>query len=198
MRKTRCANCAACSRCPRSVIYLGRQLAGRVAEGDSCTRCAGDHAGVGPGPDPSWNSAGWFSLPQRLGDQMRPLIGAHAGRGGGHGQHLDQSVQGAQRRLARRCADGCEAQGDRQRTQQFPDRPVYRRVALQGARATGCAWRRGKDRIERDRGSGSPDAHSRQLPHRRDARHDGTHATRARTRRACRLGPCAFGGCGER
>ncbi|MEZ4210091.1 hypothetical protein QUR73_23610, partial [Salmonella enterica] len=27
----------------------------------------------------SWNSAGWFDLPQRLGDQLAPLIGA--GRG---------------------------------------------------------------------------------------------------------------------
>ena len=27
----------------------------------------------------SWNSAGWFSLPQRVGDKIAPLIGAHAG-----------------------------------------------------------------------------------------------------------------------
>jgi kynureninase len=27
----------------------------------------------------SWNSAGWFTLPQRLGDRIAPLIGAHPG-----------------------------------------------------------------------------------------------------------------------
>jgi len=27
----------------------------------------------------SWNSAGWFDLPKRLGDRLAPLIGAHAG-----------------------------------------------------------------------------------------------------------------------
>lgn len=27
----------------------------------------------------SWNTAGWFALPQRLGDQLAPLVGAHAG-----------------------------------------------------------------------------------------------------------------------
>lgn len=27
----------------------------------------------------SWNSAGWFELPQRLGDQLAPLLGAQAG-----------------------------------------------------------------------------------------------------------------------
>ncbi|MFL6674504.1 MAG: kynureninase [Massilia sp.] len=27
----------------------------------------------------SWNTAGWFDLPRRLGDRLAPLIGAHAG-----------------------------------------------------------------------------------------------------------------------
>ena len=27
----------------------------------------------------SWNSAGWFAMPKRLGDRLAPLIGAHAG-----------------------------------------------------------------------------------------------------------------------
>ncbi len=27
----------------------------------------------------SWNSAGWFEMPKRLGDRLAPLIGAHAG-----------------------------------------------------------------------------------------------------------------------
>lgn len=27
----------------------------------------------------SWNSAGWFDLPKRLGDRLAPLVGAHAG-----------------------------------------------------------------------------------------------------------------------
>ncbi len=27
----------------------------------------------------SWNTAGWFDLPKRLGDRLAPLIGAHAG-----------------------------------------------------------------------------------------------------------------------
>ena len=27
----------------------------------------------------SWNTAGWFEMPKRLGDRLAPIIGAHAG-----------------------------------------------------------------------------------------------------------------------
>jgi kynureninase len=34
------------------------------------------HAGMGQGLIRSWNSAGWFDLPQRVGDKIARLIGA--------------------------------------------------------------------------------------------------------------------------
>ena len=64
---------------PEGVIYLdGNSLgvlpktaAARVAE--VVTR------EWGQGLIRSWNSAGWFSMPQRMGDKIAPLIGADAG-----------------------------------------------------------------------------------------------------------------------
>jgi kynureninase len=34
---------------------------------------------MGPGPDPLLEQRGWFELPQRLGDKIARLIGAHPG-----------------------------------------------------------------------------------------------------------------------
>ncbi|GAA6118193.1 kynureninase [Acidovorax sp. FG27] len=64
---------------PPGVIYLDgnslgvlpRAAAGRIA--DVVTREWGTDL------IQSWNSAGWFDLTQRLGDQLAPLIGARAG-----------------------------------------------------------------------------------------------------------------------
>jgi len=64
---------------PPGVIYLDgnslgvlpRAAAGRIA--DVVTREWGQDL------IQSWNSANWFDLPQRLGDQLAPLIGARAG-----------------------------------------------------------------------------------------------------------------------
>ena len=79
---------------PEGVIYLdGNSLGARP-------RAAAERAAAvvadewGDGLIRSWNSAGWFELPQRLGNKLAPLVGA--GRdGGGDRHHLDQPVQGA-------------------------------------------------------------------------------------------------------
>ncbi len=55
----------------------------------------------------SWNSAGWFALPRRLGNKLAPLIGAARQRSGRHRYDFDQPVQAAL---------GCRAAGERSAT----------------------------------------------------------------------------------
>ncbi|WP_311222694.1 MULTISPECIES: kynureninase [unclassified Acidovorax] len=64
---------------PPGVIYLDGNSLG-VAPRATAARVA-DVVAREWGTDliKSWNSAGWFDLPQRLGDQLAPLIGAAAG-----------------------------------------------------------------------------------------------------------------------
>ena len=46
----------------------------------------------------SWNSAGWITLPQRVGDKIARLVGAGPGEARGGRLDLGQPVQGAARR----------------------------------------------------------------------------------------------------
>ena len=58
----------------------GRQLAGRAAEGRAGSAWPqAVNEEWGQGLIRSWNSAGWFDLPQRLGDKIARLVGASAG-----------------------------------------------------------------------------------------------------------------------
>ena len=126
---------------PEGVIYLDGNSLGVLPQGDAPERVAQAITEEwGQGLIRSWNSAGWFELPQRLGDKIAALVGAQSGRGRGHRQHLDQPVQGAQRRLAHRGRRCTRAQGDRQRAQQLPDRPVHRAGRCARSAATRCAW----------------------------------------------------------
>ncbi|QJE01441.1 kynureninase [Massilia forsythiae] len=64
---------------PEGVIYLdGNSLGARPR---SALARAQDVVAREWGRDliRSWNDAGWFELPKRLGDRLAPLIGAHAG-----------------------------------------------------------------------------------------------------------------------
>jgi len=64
---------------PPGVIYLdGNSLGARptaaLARARDVIEREWGHGLVG-----SWNTAGWFDLPKRLGDRLAPLIGARAG-----------------------------------------------------------------------------------------------------------------------
>ena len=64
---------------PEGVIYLdGNSLGARpksaLARAQDVIAREWGHDLIG-----SWNSAGWFDLPKRLGDRLAPLIGAHGG-----------------------------------------------------------------------------------------------------------------------
>ncbi len=75
----------------------------------------------------SWNSASWFDLPQRLGDQLAPLIGA----GAGEVVCTDSTsinlykVLSAALNIARE--DAPRAPPHRERAQQLPHRSLHRR-----------------------------------------------------------------------
>ena len=61
---------------PDGVIYLdGNSLGARPR---SAAACAADVVSKewGTGLIRSWNTAGWFELPQRLGNKLAPLVGA--------------------------------------------------------------------------------------------------------------------------
>jgi kynureninase len=64
---------------PAGVIYLdGNSLGVMPAAAPARIAHAVTHE-WGEGLITSWNSAGWFDLPRKLGDQIAPLIGAGAG-----------------------------------------------------------------------------------------------------------------------
>ncbi len=50
----------------------------------------------------SWNTAGWITLPQRVGDKIAPPGRRGPGRARGGGLHLRQPLQGAERRAGHR------------------------------------------------------------------------------------------------
>ena len=65
---------------PEGVIYLdGNSLGAKPRSAAACAeRVIRDEWGIGL--IRSWNTAGWFDLPARLGDKLAPLIGAGAGQ----------------------------------------------------------------------------------------------------------------------
>ena len=83
----------------------------------------------------SWNSAGWFDLPSRLGDRLGALIGAAPGQTRRLRYDLDQSLQGDP------CRDRAAAgpRRHRRRGGRLSDRSLYRRRARWPRRAGRCA-----------------------------------------------------------
>ena len=143
----------------------------------------------------SWNTAGWITLSQRIGDKIARLVGAGAGElvvADSTSVNLYKALAAAMTLVGGRCAAG--AAHDRLRAHELPDRPLHRRHGGRGER--GFALRLvdaddlagGDRRRHRDR-----DAHPRELPHRAHARHGGGDARGARRRRARGLGPRALG-----
>ncbi len=64
---------------PEGVIYLDGNSLGVLPKATAARVAAAVTAEWGQGLIRSWNSAGWFDLPQRLGDQIARLVGARPG-----------------------------------------------------------------------------------------------------------------------
>ncbi len=64
---------------PEGVIYLDGNSLGVLPRATATRVAAAVTTEWGQGLIRSWNSAGWFALPQRLGDQIARLVGARPG-----------------------------------------------------------------------------------------------------------------------
>ncbi|NML15880.1 kynureninase [Azohydromonas caseinilytica] len=64
---------------PPSVVYLDGNSLGARPRAAAARAAQVVQQEWGEGLIRSWNSAGWFALPRRLGDRLAPLIGAGAG-----------------------------------------------------------------------------------------------------------------------
>lgn len=64
---------------PQGVIYLDGNSLGVLPKTAAARVAEVVTQEWGQGLIRSWNSAGWFSLPQRMGDKIAPLIGANLG-----------------------------------------------------------------------------------------------------------------------
>ncbi len=64
---------------PTGLIYLDGNSLGAMPKAAAARAAQVVSQEWGQGLIRSWNSAGWFSLPQRLGDKIAPLIGAGPG-----------------------------------------------------------------------------------------------------------------------
>ena len=64
---------------PEGVIYLDGNSLGALPKTAAARVAEAVTSEWGQGLIRSWNSAGWFDLPQRLGNKIAPLIGAQAG-----------------------------------------------------------------------------------------------------------------------
>src|SRR3982751_6089799 len=64
---------------PEGVIYLDGNSLGVLPKTAAARVAQAVTEEWGQGLIRSWNSAGWFSLPQRLGDKIARLVGANPG-----------------------------------------------------------------------------------------------------------------------
>ena len=124
----------------------------------------------------SWNTAGWITLAQRIGDKIATLVGAQPRRSDRRGLDIDQPVQGAER-----C--GVSLGQDRRRRiiserTNFPTDLYIADTFATRARQGAGARRPAGDSRAAGRSRRDPDADARQLPHRSHARDAGADARR--------------------
>jgi kynureninase len=101
----------------------------------------------------SWNTAGWFDMPKRLGDRLAPLIGAAAGEvvvTDTTSLNLFKALAAAVHMQAQKTG---AAPRHRHRAQQLPDRYLHGRRAwpLARPRLHACAWSTAWTNCRRDR-----------------------------------------------
>ena len=173
-----------------------RQLARRAAAAPPRARAAGGARRNGAqGLIRSWNSAGWMTLPQRVGDKIAPLVGAGPGElvvADSTSVNLFKVLSAA---LSMHAGDAPGA--DRHRlANAATSRPTSTSPRRWRASAAASSCWSSADEIAAPRWTRRlrrADADARELPHRPHARHGGAHARRARRRRAGGVGPGAFG-----
>ena len=97
---------------------------------------------MGPGPDPlAGTRAGWFDLPQRLGDKIARLVGARPGEVVATDSHLRQSLQGAQRGASHCRTTTRRTPGDRvSERSNFPTDLYIAAGAVPASAASSCSW----------------------------------------------------------
>ena len=125
---------------PEGVIYLDGNSLGVLPNTAAARVAEAVTEEWGQGLIRSWNSAGWFDAPQRLGDKIAQLVGAAPGEvvaTDSTSVNLYKVLSAALSIAARGCA---RPQGAGQRAQQLPDRPLHRRGAVPGTRPAACCW----------------------------------------------------------
>ena len=126
---------------PEGVIYLDGNSLGVLPAGHRGARAAGgDRRNGARGLIRSWNSAGWITLPQRVGDKIARLIGARPGElvvADSTSVNLFKVLSAA---LSIVQAASPHAARDPLGAQQLPDRPVHRRGAGRANAASSSCW----------------------------------------------------------
>ena len=127
---------------PDGVIYLDGNSLGVLPKATSQRVARAITEEWGQGLIRSWNSAGWFELPQRLGDKIAQLIGARPGEVVATDSTSINlyKVLSAAIRIAHEKAPHRKVVSER--AKQLPDRLVHRAGALQGARLAAATDRR--------------------------------------------------------
>jgi kynureninase len=162
------------------VIYLDGNSLGAQPRASAARAQQVIGAEWGEGLIRSWNTAGWFALPRRLGDKLATLIGGAAGE--------TDTTRSTCSRCWRRAAPSGRARAAAPRDRV---RAPISRPTCTSRRADRAARRRLRLRLVDDPGSPAAlgddtavaDAHARELPHRRHARH-GRPSRSSRTTRA--------------
>jgi kynureninase len=164
------------------VIYLDGNSLGAQPRASAARAQQVIGAEWGEGLIRSWNTAGWFALPRRLGDKLAPLIGGAAGEGG----DTTRSTCSRCWRRAARQAERAAAPRDRVRAPAI-SRPTCtsRRAGRAAAAATSCVWSTSR-RIAAALGDDTAVLMLTHVNYRTGDMHDmaGRHAARARRGRA--------------
>jgi kynureninase len=173
---------------PAGVIYLDGNSLGPLPKAAPERIARAVREEWGEGLIRSWNSAGWYEMPRRIGDKIATLVGAGAGEVLATDSTSNQPVQGAERRRFHRGRRQRPARGD-QRTQQLPHRPYIAEALCRDAACPCCCWRPQEIPAALNAETGRPDAHYHVNYRTAHARHAGPDAAGARRRRIGGLGP---------
>ena len=147
------------------------QLARRAAEGRDRPHHGGRRSEWGSGLIRSWNTAGWITLSQRIGDKIAPLVGAGPGEvivADSTSVNLFKALERRGRRSSKRPARIAASSPSARtfRPTSTSPRPFAREHGLELVLVD-----EPRDRVAPRRSRRHPDADARQLPHRPHARH---------------------------
>ncbi len=174
---------------PPGVIYLDGNSLGVLPKATPARVQQVVQQEWGTGLIRSWNSAGWMTLPQRVGDKIARLVGAGAGElvvADSTSVNLFKVLSAA---LSITQADTPKRRRIVSERSNFPTDLYIAEALAARARLRARAGRSRRPGSATGRALCRADAHARELPQRPHARHGGALACRARGRRAGDLGP---------